>query len=134
MMIVVEFAKELGDARSIVLGLSIVLFVVFLPKGIAGGVGGLLIQLLKHLGAEVIATASRESSIDWCRQIGLGQYFWQHDWGSRGQIHPRANIHQVAKWQTTIDGVVCDINDVYTLDFGQWWPVDPITLATGSLA
>ncbi|WNI13893.1 hypothetical protein RIU96_05655 [Corynebacterium sp. Z-1] len=35
---------------------------------------------------------------------------------------PPANIHQVAKWQTTIDGVVCDINDVYTADWGQWTP------------
>lgn len=37
MMLVVEFTKELGDARSIVLGLSLVLFVMFLPKGLAGG-------------------------------------------------------------------------------------------------
>lgn len=37
MMIVVEFSKELGDARSIILGLSLILFVLFLPKGLAGG-------------------------------------------------------------------------------------------------
>lgn len=37
MMAVVEFTKELGDARSIVLGLSLILFVVLQPKGLAEG-------------------------------------------------------------------------------------------------
>ena len=37
MMVLVEFTKELGDARSIILGLSLILFVLFLPKGLAGG-------------------------------------------------------------------------------------------------
>jgi branched-chain amino acid transport system permease protein len=35
-MIVVEITKELGDARAIVLGLALILFVLFLPKGLAG--------------------------------------------------------------------------------------------------
>ncbi|WP_251282298.1 zinc-binding dehydrogenase, partial [Enterobacter hormaechei] len=38
--------------------------------GGAGGVGSMAIQLGRHAGFEVIATASRESSIDWCRQMG----------------------------------------------------------------
>ncbi|MFX3680230.1 branched-chain amino acid ABC transporter permease [Oceaniradius stylonematis] len=58
MMIVVEFAKELGDARSIVLGLSIVLFVVFLPKGIAGGVGGLRAIISRPAGQNRSTTAT----------------------------------------------------------------------------
>jgi branched-chain amino acid transport system permease protein len=58
MMIVVEFAKELGDARSIVLGLSIVLFVVFLPKGIAGGVGGLRAIISRPAGRNRSTTAT----------------------------------------------------------------------------
>lgn len=37
MMVLVEFTKELGDARAIILGLSLILFVLFLPKGLAGG-------------------------------------------------------------------------------------------------
>lgn len=60
--------------------------------------------------------------IQWCVQDGLGSYYWQHDWGSQGKLHPRANIHQKAKWVTTIDGVQCDINNVYTADWGQWKP------------
>ncbi|WP_108323708.1 zinc-binding alcohol dehydrogenase family protein [Stenotrophomonas maltophilia] len=38
--------------------------------GGAGGVGSMAIQLGRHAGFEVIATASRESSIHWCRQMG----------------------------------------------------------------
>lgn len=35
MMIVVEFSKEMGDARNLVLGLALVVFVIFMPKGLA---------------------------------------------------------------------------------------------------
>ena len=38
--------------------------------GGAGGVGSMAIQLAHHAGFEVIATASREASIDWCRRMG----------------------------------------------------------------
>ncbi|MEE9887908.1 MAG: zinc-binding alcohol dehydrogenase family protein [Stenotrophomonas geniculata] len=38
--------------------------------GGAGGVGSMAIQLARHAGFEVIATASREASADWCRQMG----------------------------------------------------------------
>ena len=38
--------------------------------GGAGGVGSMAIQLARHAGFEVIATASRASSADWCRQMG----------------------------------------------------------------
>lgn len=36
----------------------------------AGGVGSALIQLAKHAGLEVIATASRENTETWCRDLG----------------------------------------------------------------
>lgn len=36
----------------------------------AGGVGSIAIQLAKHAGFTVIATASREESQAWCRQMG----------------------------------------------------------------
>lgn len=38
--------------------------------GGAGGVGSMAIQLARHAGFEVIATASRTRSVDWCRQMG----------------------------------------------------------------
>lgn len=62
------------------------------------------------------------NTIQWCIEDGIGTYFWQHDWGSGGKLHPRANLHQKAKWQTHIDGHLCDINNVYTTDWGQWQP------------
>ena len=61
-------------------------------------------------------------TIAWCLEDGIGSYFWQHDWGSRGKVHSRANIHQVAGWQANIQGVQVDINNVYTSDWGQWTP------------
>ncbi|MDG2524786.1 zinc-binding alcohol dehydrogenase family protein [Stenotrophomonas sp. HITSZ_GD] len=36
----------------------------------AGGVGSIAIQLARHAGFEVIATASREQTVDWCREMG----------------------------------------------------------------
>jgi len=35
MMVVVEFAKGMGDARNLILGLALVVFVIVLPKGLA---------------------------------------------------------------------------------------------------
>ena len=61
-------------------------------------------------------------TIAWCLEDGIGSYFWQHDWGSRGKVHPRANLHQVAGQQATIQGVQVDINNVYASDWGQWTP------------
>ncbi|WP_256478236.1 DUF1906 domain-containing protein [Corynebacterium stercoris] len=60
--------------------------------------------------------------IQWCIEDGIGSFFWQHDWGSGGRIHPRTTIHQKAKWTDTIDGVQVDINNVYSADWGQWTP------------
>ena len=67
-------------------------------------------------------------TIAWCLEDGIGSYFWQHDWGSRGKIHSRANIHQVAGWQANIQGVQVDINNVYASDWGQWTPGQASTL------
>jgi NADPH:quinone reductase len=36
----------------------------------AGGVGSIAIQLARHAGFTVIATASRKESIDWCQSLG----------------------------------------------------------------
>ncbi|NWO16128.1 MAG: DUF1906 domain-containing protein [Corynebacterium sp.] len=59
--------------------------------------------------------------IDWAIKDGIGSYFWMHDWGSGGKIHPRTTIHQLPQnKQRTIDGVVVDINNVYAQDWGQW--------------
>ncbi|MDO4910561.1 MAG: DUF1906 domain-containing protein [Corynebacterium sp.] len=68
--------------------------------------------------------------LNWAMNDGLGSYFWQHDWGSNSQIHERVTIHQKAGLATTIDGVTCDVNNVYAADWGQWnfvaQPVAPL--------
>ena len=38
--------------------------------GGAGGVGSMAIQLARHAGFQVTATASREASAQWCRELG----------------------------------------------------------------
>lgn len=64
--------------------------------------------------------------IEWATQDGLGEYFWMHDWGSGGKIHPRTTIHQLPQsQQRVIDGITVDINNVYAKDWGQWLPGAP---------
>ncbi|AWH35071.1 zinc-binding alcohol dehydrogenase family protein [Stenotrophomonas sp. SAU14A_NAIMI4_8] len=46
--------------------------------GGAGGVGSMAIQLAQHAGFEVIATASREASVDWCRRMGAAHVIDHH--------------------------------------------------------
>ncbi|QGU02588.1 hypothetical protein CKALI_08645 [Corynebacterium kalinowskii] len=71
--------------------------------------------------------------IDWAIADGLGEFFWMHDWGSAGRIHPRTTIHQKAKWQENISGVEVDINNVYAHDWGQWKPGYAPTPAPGQI-
>ena len=48
--------------------------------GGAGGVGSIAIQLAKHLGIlKVIATASREETVDWCKQMGADECINHHE-------------------------------------------------------
>ncbi|WP_138935382.1 branched-chain amino acid ABC transporter permease [Roseovarius arcticus] len=41
MMVVVELAKDMGDARNLILGLALILFVMVMPKGLAHGISTL---------------------------------------------------------------------------------------------
>lgn len=60
--------------------------------------------------------------IDWAIADGLGEFFWMHNWGSDGKIHPRTTIHQIRIDKDTLDGVGIDMNNVYADDWGQWTP------------
>ncbi|MEJ5927628.1 DUF1906 domain-containing protein [Corynebacterium sp. H128] len=62
------------------------------------------------------------NTIEWAVQDGLGEFFWMHDWGSDGRIHPRTTIHQKSGWKETINGIEVDVNNVYAHDWGQWKP------------
>ena len=71
----------------------------------------------------VLGVYGNYNVIDWCVADGLGSYYWMHDWGSQGRVHPHAQIHQLpGNQQTTVDGIVCDINEVFDRDWGQWTP------------
>ncbi|MDO4631647.1 MAG: DUF1906 domain-containing protein [Corynebacterium sp.] len=78
-------------------------------------------EILKSQGY-TMGIYANYGTIDWAIQDGLGSYFWQHDWGSNGQVHPRVNLHQEAGNTENIDGIEVDVNDVYTEDWGQWTP------------
>jgi len=78
-------------------------------------------EILKSQGY-TMGVYANYGTIDWAIQDGLGSYFWQHDWGSNGQIHPRVTLHQVAGETENLDGIEVDVNDVYAEDWGQWTP------------
>ena len=96
-------------------------------------------RLVHHplIGILALGVYANAPTIDRCRGRGLGRYFWQHDWGSGGRLNPAAAIHQKAGKQWAVGGVMSDINDVYSVDYGQWEPVDLVGMAqaaAGSLA
>lgn len=56
MMLIIEFSKGMGDARDLILGVALVVFVVVMPKGLAGSVQ----QLRQKLGQK--ASKNEEGS------------------------------------------------------------------------
>ncbi|WP_063039735.1 DUF1906 domain-containing protein [Nocardia pseudovaccinii] len=50
---------------------------------------------------------------------GVARWAWQTDAWSGGQIDPRINLHQRIA-QVNVDGVMCDVNEAMTSDYGQW--------------
>ncbi|BAU95215.1 hypothetical protein N24_0953 [Corynebacterium suranareeae] len=70
--------------------------------------------------------------IDWAIADGLGEFFWMHNWGSNGQIHPRTTIHQIRIDKDKLDGVGIDMNNVYANDWGQWTPGNEVDAVISS--
>lgn len=68
----------------------------------------------------VLGVYCNAPTIDWCRGDNIGTYFWQHGWGSGGQINPAATMYQVPGLNPSVGGVSSDVNDVYSLNYGQW--------------
>lgn len=63
------------------------------------------------------------NTIEWASRDGIGRFYWMHDWGSNGKIHPKTTIHQLPQSrQQTIENVIVDVNEVYASDWGQWTP------------
>lgn len=71
------------------------------------------------VGATNLGVYANSPTIGWASALGLGVFFWQHNWGTpKGYVHPKANLHQVSGG--TIDGIGIDVNNVLTADYGQW--------------
>lgn len=63
------------------------------------------------------------NTIEWASRDGIGRFYWMHDWGSNGKIHPKTTIHQLPQSrQQTIENVIVDVNEIYASDWGQWTP------------
>jgi hypothetical protein len=72
------------------------------------------------LGHQRVGVYANAPTIEWARQDGLGAYYWQHNWGSKGVVHPAANLHQVEIDKRNVGGVGVDINHILKPNFGQW--------------
>lgn len=67
--------------------------------GGAGGVGSIAIQLAKLAGLTVIATASRQESADWCRQLGADHIINHHgDMPAQLRAEGFENVHLIANF------------------------------------
>lgn len=58
-------------------------------------------------------------SISRALDAGCARWAWQTDAWSGGNVETRRNIHQTLR-QQVVGGVVCDVNEAETTDFGQW--------------
>ncbi|MDT5009766.1 MAG: hypothetical protein QOH57_1383 [Mycobacterium sp.] len=72
------------------------------------------------VGHQRLGVYANAPTIEWARQDGLGSYYWQHDWGSKGVVHPAAHLHQVAIDKHNVGGVGVDVNQILKPNFGQW--------------
>lgn len=83
---------------------------------------------LKRFGAKLesadltLGIYGNYNVINWAVKDGIGNFYWQHDWGSNGLIHPSIAIHQKAGQRARISGIEVDVNNVYASDWGQWTP------------
>ena len=72
------------------------------------------------LGHQRVGVYANAPTIEWARQDGLGAYYWQHNWGSKGVEHPAAHLHQVEIDKRSVGGVGVDVNHILKPSFGQW--------------
>ncbi|MBD8506888.1 DUF1906 domain-containing protein [Hoyosella sp. G463] len=72
------------------------------------------------IGAARTGVYANYPTIEFLRGRGLGRYFWMHNWGSGGRVHPAAHIHQFEIDRLTVDGVGIDRNRILKPSYGQW--------------
>ncbi|WP_442972681.1 DUF1906 domain-containing protein [Rhodococcus sp. G-MC3] len=73
------------------------------------------------VGPENTGIYANSPTIELASIAGLGQWYWQHNWGTpKGFRHPAAHLHQVQIDKGKIDGIAVDINVILKPDYGQW--------------
>ncbi|WP_378733766.1 DUF1906 domain-containing protein [Nocardia brasiliensis] len=72
------------------------------------------------LGQENTGMYANAPTIELARAAGLCSWYWQHNWGSNGVVHPAAHLHQFEIDKRSLDGVGIDLNNALAADFGQW--------------
>lgn len=72
------------------------------------------------VGPQRLGVYANAPTIEWARQDGLGSYYWQHNWGSNGLVHPAAHLHQLEVDKRSVGGVGVDVNQILKPNFGQW--------------
>ncbi len=74
------------------------------------------------IGLDRVGVYGNYYSVDRCHRNGTARWFWQHNWGSDGKVHPEAHLHQY-KIDTNMSGTgsgALDLNRALKADFGQW--------------
>ncbi|WP_405161045.1 DUF1906 domain-containing protein [Nocardia sp. NBC_01499] len=72
------------------------------------------------LGKENTGMYANAPTIELARAAGLGSWYWQHNWGSNGVVHPAAHLHQFEIDKRSIDGIGVDLNRALAAEYGQW--------------
>ncbi|MGY4102996.1 glycoside hydrolase domain-containing protein [Nocardia sp. R16R-3T] len=71
------------------------------------------------LGAANVGIYGGYWSISRALDAGVAAWSWQTDAWSGTNVQTRRNIHQTLR-QVVVNGVLCDVNESETIDFGQW--------------
>ncbi|MFI7002863.1 DUF1906 domain-containing protein [Nocardia sp. NPDC050175] len=72
------------------------------------------------LGKENTGMYANAPTIGLASAAGLGSWYWQHNWGSNGVIHPAAHLHQFEIDKRSLDGIGIDLNHALAAQYGQW--------------
>ncbi|RVW02823.1 DUF1906 domain-containing protein [Rhodococcus xishaensis] len=82
------------------------------------------------MGHSNVGVYANSPTIDRCLRAGLGEWFWQHDWGTpAGYVHPAAHLHQFEIDKRKIEGIGVDRNWILKPEYGQWSTRNPYFLS-----
>ncbi|MDV7354563.1 DUF4185 domain-containing protein [Rhodococcus oxybenzonivorans] len=79
-----------------------------------------LLAWQERLGKTRMGVYCNYPTIEWALRDGIGTYFWMHNWGSNGRVHPAAHLHQFEIDKQKVGGVGIDRNRILKEQIGQW--------------